>query len=376
MEVKKVLCVALFFALVVVVAESFDLNEKEVESEEGLWDLYERWRSHHTVSRSLDEKHNRFNVFKANVMHVHNTNKMDKPYKLKLNRFADMTNLEFRSIYAGSKINHHRMFRGTPRENATFIYHNVDKVPSSVDWRKKGAVTSVKDQGQCGSCWAFSTVVAVEGINQIKTHKLVSLSEQELVDCDTIENEGCNGGLMEAAFEFIKQHGITTASNYPYKAKDGMCDLLKVHTDLYRILTCKKTIILQESEPAVSIDGHENVPKNNEAALLKVVANQPVSVAIDAGGFDLQFYSEGVFTGECGTGLDHGVAIVGYGKTQDGTKYWIVKNSWGSEWGEKGYIRMQRGISDKKGLCGIAMEASYPIKKSSSKHSSFPKDEL
>ncbi|XP_020216660.1 vignain [Cajanus cajan] len=361
MEVKKVLWVALSFALVLGVAKSLDFSENELESEEGLWDLYERWRSHHTVSRSLSEKKNRFNVFKANVMHVHNTNKMDKPYKLKLNRFADMTNHEFRSIYAGSRVDHHRRFRGTPRENGTFMYHNFDRVPSSVDWRKKGAVTSVKDQGQCGSCWAFSTIVAVEGINQIKTHKLVSLSEQELVDCDTTGNQGCNGGLMEYAFDFIKQNGITTENNYPYEAKDGICDLSK------------------ESEPKVSIDGHETVPVNNEAALLKAVANQPVSVAIEAAGYNFQFYSEGVFTGECGTNLDHGVAIVGYGTTKDGTKYWIVKNSWGSEWGEKGYIRMQRSISDKKGLCGIAMEASYPIKKSSSNprdHSSFPKDEL
>nr|1S4V_A Chain A, cysteine endopeptidase [Ricinus communis]1S4V_B Chain B, cysteine endopeptidase [Ricinus communis] len=221
-------------------------------------------------------------------------------------------------------------------------------VPASVDWRKKGAVTSVKDQGQCGSCWAFSTIVAVEGINQIKTNKLVSLSEQELVDCDTDQNQGCNGGLMDYAFEFIKQRGgITTEANYPYEAYDGTCDVSK------------------ENAPAVSIDGHENVPENDENALLKAVANQPVSVAIDAGGSDFQFYSEGVFTGSCGTELDHGVAIVGYGTTIDGTKYWTVKNSWGPEWGEKGYIRMERGISDKEGLCGIAMEASYPIKKSS-----------
>lgn len=364
MAFKKIFLVALSLCLVVGIAESFDFHEKELETEESLWEMYERWRSHHTISRNLDEKHKRFNVFKENVKYVHNFNKQDKPYKLKLNKFGDMTNHEFRSAYAGSKVKHHRMLRGTTRSNGTFMYENVVNIPPSIDWRKKGAVTGVKDQGQCGSCWAFSTVVAVEGINQIKTKNLVSLSEQELVDCDNTENQGCNGGLMDYAFEFIKQKGgITGEQTYPYKAEDGSCDVSKMNS------------------PIVSIDGHENVPANNENALLKAAANQPVSVAIDAGGSDFQFYSEGVFTGECGTELDHGVAVVGYGTTLDGTKYWIVKNSWGAEWGEKGYIRMQRGISAKQGLCGIAMEASYPIKNSANNpkaqsSSSSSKDEL
>lgn len=151
METKKLLWVILSIALILGISESFDFHEKELETEESLWDLYERWRSHHTVSRSLDEKHKRFNVFKANALHVHNTNKMDKPYKLKLNKFADMTNHEFRSAYAGSKVNHHRMFRGTPRgSSGSFMYENVGSVPASVDWRKKGAVAPVKNQGQCG----------------------------------------------------------------------------------------------------------------------------------------------------------------------------------------------------------------------------------
>ncbi|PON85243.1 Cyseine protease [Trema orientale] len=362
METKKFLLVVISLALVLGIGESFDFHEEELESEESLWDLYGRWRSQHTVSRSLDEKHKRFNVFKENVKHVHNTNKKDKPYKLKLNKFADMTNHEFRSTYADSKIKHHRMFRGSQHGTVKFMYEKVDSVPASVDWRKKGAVNAVKDQGNCGSCWAFSTVAAVEGINKIKTNMLVSLSEQELVDCDNEQNQGCNGGLMEYAFEYIKKRGgLTTETYYPYKAEDGSCDASK------------------ENSPAVSIDGHENVPENDEDALQKAVANQPVSVAIDAGSSDFQFYSEGVFNGYCGTELNHGVAVVGYGTTLDGTKYWIVRNSWGPEWGEKGYIRMQRHVSDKEGLCGIAMEASYPIKNSSTNPegpSSPRKDEL
>ncbi|XP_023756136.1 vignain [Lactuca sativa] len=363
MAINKFLLVFLSLALVLGIAQSFDFHEKELETEDSLWDMYERWRSHHKVAASHQEKQRRFNVFKANAFHVHETNKMDKPYKLKLNKFADMTNHEFKSKFAGSKIKHHRMLQGDRIGNKTFMYANVDSVPTSVDWRKKGAVTPVKDQGQCGSCWAFSTVVAVEGINYIKTKELVSLSEQELIDCDTKENQGCNGGLMDLAFDYIKKiGGLTKEDNYPYMALDGRCNSKK------------------ENTPVVSIDGHEDVPKNNEKALMKAVANQPVSVAIDAGEQDFQFYSEGVFTGKCGTELDHGVAAVGYGTTLDGTKYWIVKNSWGAEWGEKGYIRMQRGISDKRGLCGIAMEASYPIKKSANNPTSFakssPKDEL
>ncbi|KAJ9677959.1 hypothetical protein PVL29_022751 [Vitis rotundifolia] len=361
-KMKRFFVVALSLVLVVGIVESFDFHQKELETEESLWNLYERWRSHHTVSRSLDEKHKRFNVFKENVNFVHEFNKKDEPYKLKLNKFADMTNHEFRSTYAGSKVNHHRMFRGSQHAAGSFMYEKVKSVPPSVDWRKKGAVTPIKDQGQCGSCWAFSTVVAVEGINHIKTNKLVSLSEQELVDCDTSENQGCNGGLMEYAFEFIKEKGgITTEQSYPYTAEDGTCDVSKVNS------------------PVVSIDGHETVPPNNEDALLKAAANQPISVAIDAGGSAFQFYSEGVFAGRCGTSLDHGVAIVGYGTTLDGTKYWIVKNSWGTDWGENGYIRMKRGISAKEGLCGIAIEASYPIKNSSTNPvgaSSSLKDEL
>ncbi|KAI3467625.1 hypothetical protein Pfo_024288 [Paulownia fortunei] len=344
MGLGRVLLVSIFLAAVFCLANSIEFTEKDLVSDESLWDLYERWRSHHTVSRDLTEKRKRFNVFKANVQHIHKVNQMDKPYKLKLNKFADMTNHEFRNSYS-SKIRHHRMLRGN-RASTGFMHEKAENLPASVDWRQQGAVTAIKDQGNCGSCWAFSTVVGVEGINKLKTGKLVSLSEQELVDCEK-DNEGCNGGLMKNAFEFIKkQGGLTTENIYPYTAKDGNCDATKMNA------------------PVVMIDGHENVPANNENALMKAAANQPVSVAIDAGGSDMQFYSEGVFTGHCGTELDHGVAVVGYGTTLDGTKYWT------------GYIRMQRDVGAEEGLCGIAMDASYPVKLSPDNPTPPPKDEL
>ncbi|XP_038971985.1 thiol protease SEN102-like [Phoenix dactylifera] len=341
----KVLLSGVLVALAFAFVHGVPFDDRDLATEESLWNLYERWRSHHTVSRDLE--HERFNVFKENVKFIHEFNKEGATFKLALNKFGDMTNQEFRSWYAGSKVQHRRLRRGRPHGTGSFMHENARDLPALVDWRQKGAVTSIKDQGQCGSCWAFSTVVAVEGINQIKTRELISLSEQELVDCDDRDNNGCNGGLMEHAFEFIVRNGgITTEAEYPYRAKDGRCDASK------------------ENSAVVTIDGYENVPANNEAALMKAVAHQPVSAAIEASGTAFQFYSEGVFTGACGTDLDHGVAIVGYGTTEDGTKYWIVKNSWGPEWGEKGYIRMERGIRAKHGKCGIAMEASYPIKTS------------
>ncbi|KAL0907324.1 hypothetical protein M5K25_021725 [Dendrobium thyrsiflorum] len=358
MKLLYLLSALLFLAAT---ATAIDIVEKDLETEDSLWSLYERWRSHHTVSRDLDEKKKRFNVFKENARYIHEfNNRKDVPYKLSLNKFADLTNQEFRSTFASSRINHHRALRGSRRGGDSFMYESLDlhSLPSSVDWRQKGAVAPVKDQGQCGSCWAFSTVVAVEGINQIKTNNLVSLSEQELIDCDTEQNSGCNGGLMDYAFEYIKKNGgIASEAAYPYAAEDGSC-------------------AVEKSAHVVSIDGHEDVPANDENSLLKAVANQPVSIAIEASGFGFQFYSEGVFTGRCGTELDHGVAIVGYGKTQQGTKYWIVRNSWGEDWGEGGYIRMHRGISDRKGLCGLAMEPSYPIKTSPNPTDKRRRDEL
>ncbi|KZV18481.1 hypothetical protein F511_20123 [Dorcoceras hygrometricum] len=301
---------------------------------------HERWmRKYGRVYKDKADKAKRFKVFKKNVEFIEHSNSQGtRTYKLGINEFADLENHEFRSTRNGyKKFPHKKSF-------TSFRYEGVKDVPESIDWREKGAVTGVKDQGQCGSCWAFSTVAAMEGVNQISTSKLISLSEQELMDCDrTNDNQGCEGGLMEAAFKFIvKNKGLTTESDYPYKGTDGTCNSQK------------------EASSAVKITGYEDVPADDESALLKAVANQPVSVSIDASGAFFQFYSGGLISGDCGTNLDHGVTAVGYGKTENGTKYWLVKNSWGADWGEAGYLRVERGVEAKQGMCGIAMQACYP----------------
>ncbi|KAL3538853.1 hypothetical protein ACH5RR_002219 [Cinchona calisaya] len=310
--------------------------------------LYQSWLVKHGKNyNALDEKEKRFEIFKDNLRFInqHNDQK-NLPYKLGLNKFADLTNEEYRAKFVGGRMDRtNRLMKR--RTHDRYAFQAGDDLPESVDWRAKGAVAPVKDQGQCGSCWAFSTIGAVEGINQIVTGELVPLSEQELVDCDTSYNQGCNGGLMDYAFDFIvKNGGIDSEEDYPYHARNGTCDQ-------YR-----------KNARVVSIDSYEDVRENDEKSLRKAVANQPVSVAIEAGGRAFQLYNSGVFTGHCGTQLDHGVVAVGYG-SENGVDYWIVRNSWGSGWGENGYIKLERNLANvTTGKCGIAIEPSYPVKTS------------
>ncbi|MBA0880388.1 hypothetical protein Goshw_011080 [Gossypium schwendimanii] len=304
---------------------------------------YKQWMVEHGRTYEMQEEETmRFQIFKNNLEFIENFNKMgNQTYNLSTNEFADLTNEEFLTNFAGyvfsSKNVSHKIKR--------FRYENLINVPDSIDWRKKGAVTEIKYQGSCGSCWAFSTVAAVEGVVKIKTGKLVSLSEQQLVDCARTERtRGCDGGWMDDGFEYIgRNQGLAKESKYPYTGKDGKCSRRK------------------ETFRAAQITGYEDVPRDNEEALLKAASRQPVAVALDCSGYGFQFYSGGVYGGPCRTRLNHAVTVVGYGTSEDGIKYWLVKNSWGKSWGESGYMRIKRDVHSKKGLCGIAKKPSYPV---------------
>ncbi|XP_017265113.1 cathepsin L.1 [Kryptolebias marmoratus] len=265
-----------------------------------------------------------------------------KSYRLGMTYFADMENKEYRQLISKGCL---KAFNTSlPRRGSAFLQLPEEtSLPDTVDWRDKGYVTPIKDQKQCGSCWAFSATGSLEGQNFRKTGKLVSLSEQQLVDCSgDYGNMGCNGGWMDYAFQYIQANGgIDTEDSYPYEAEDGQCR--------YNPNTIGATCT-----------GFVDVSQGDENALQQAVATiGPVSIGIDAGHASFQLYESGVYDEpECSsTELDHGVLAVGYG-TKQGKDYWLVKNSWGLEWGDKGYIMMSRNKSNQ---CGVATAASYPL---------------
>jgi len=311
-------------------------------------ELWRKFKETHNKFYTKQEEVKRFNIFKKNLKLINTHNLAAKvgiistTMQLGVTKFADMTNEEFRAERNG--------FRGAAqgRSKAHFehrVRSDVNALPASVDWRTKNLVTPVKDQGQCGSCWAFSAVASLEGQHAKSSGKLVSLSEQNLVDCSTKEgNQGCNGGLMDDAFQYVKDAGgIDTETSYPYEGKDDTCKFNKANV-------------------GATLKSWVDVKSGDEAALADAAANVgPIAVAIDASSIWFQLYFGGVYDHtDCGNkpeNLDHGVTVVGYG-TDNGTDYWLIKNSWGdSFWGEKGYLRLKRNANN---LCGVATQASYP----------------
>ena len=308
----------------------------------GTYPTFQQWSETNGRVYQPTERDYRESVYYANVAKIDAHNEGNFSWTMDVNQFADLTAAEFKAqVVSGS-------FRRSAVRNTTVgvrgLWSRAD-LPASVNWTAAGAVTPVKDQAQCGSCWAFSTTGSVESAWFLAKGTLPSVSEQQLVDCSTAEgNQGCNGGLMDYAFEYIiKNKGITTEAAYPYTA------------------TGPNTCVAAGKPVAATLSGYKDVPVNSETALETAIAQQPVSVAVEADQSVFQFYSGGVMDSACGTQLDHGVLAVGYG-TLGGKEYYLVKNSWGASWGANGYILLGRGAKfNPSGQCGLQMAASYPV---------------
>jgi len=325
----------------IVVAVAYCANAIPYNHENNEWTT---WKNLHEKSYAIHEENHRRMIWDENkrfvLRHNYEYDLGKHTYKVGLNKFADLTNEEFRAMYLGSVQSADPYEPYCTAENNTKILFGL---PDTVDWRKEGYVTGIKDQAQCGSCWAFSATGSLEGQNYKKTGKLVSFSEQNLVDCSGEQgNDGCGGGFSDAAYRYINVNGgIDTEESYPYLAVDGKC-----HYDA--------------ANSAATVSGCIQTKTKSEAHLKTATATiGPLSVAIDAGHQSFQLYEEGIYyEPECSEDfLDHGVLIVGYG-SDNGQDYWLVKNSWGETWGNMGgYLKMSRNRDNN---CGISTRAIYP----------------
>ncbi|KAG7353563.1 peptidase C1A, papain family protein [Nitzschia inconspicua] len=320
-----------------------DTHDKEYTTEEEAMDRLKIWM----------ENHER--------MEAHN-NQVPKPsFTLGHNEFSDMTNDEFQQrfrlgIYSNTEAQmakkQAQKLVNSDAASASKMARHLEEInpldlPEQVNWVALGGVTPVKNQGACGSCWAFSTTGALEGAKFVHTGELVSLSEQNLLDCDHTDM-GCSGGLMDNAFKFDeKTGGLCSEEDYPYKAKQGRVCLTNC-TDV----------------PGTIVSTFYDVPPGNTQTLMAALSMQPISVAVQANQFVFQFYKTGVLTDDsCGKAgdLDHGVLAAGYGTdSETGEPYFLIKNSWGDKWGENGYIRMSRKSKNQYGMCALLKMASYP----------------
>ncbi|CAG0892787.1 unnamed protein product [Darwinula stevensoni] len=314
--------------------------------------ILEEWETfkleHDKKYASEEEEQFRMNVYLENRHYVAEHNQMfargATTFSVALNKYSDLLLHEFMEKMTGYLGETESSDRSGSLVPSSWIEPLHTNPPAEMDWRTRGAVTPVKDQGHCGSCWAFSATGSVEGLHFRKTGNLVSLSEQNLIDCSKNFNHGCSGGWMQLAFQYIRdKDGIDTEESYPYEGKDGICRY-------------------NPSTQGANVTGYVVLPKGDEDTLQKAVASVgPISIAIDAGHQSFFSYHEGIYIEpNCSNKtMNHGVLAVGYGVDEEtGIPYWLVKNSWGKSWGENGYVRMARNQGNQ---CGVATEASFPL---------------
>ena len=291
---------------------------------------FAQWKLQHGKVYASSENEYRLTVFNNNIKQIKKLNDNSETATFGINKFADLTPEEFKVKHTGFK---------QVDVSAPEVELSLENVPASIDWVKKGAVTSIKNQEQCGGCWAFATAANLESYQFLTKNRLESLSMQQLIDCSTAYgNEGCNGGLNSWAYQYVAKQGIELNSQYPFTQQNNACKY-------------------DASKVVFRIGGFNRVPKYNNAQLKAAVAQQPVSIGIDATA--LQFYTGGILNTNCGQQLDHAVSIVGY-STQNGTPFWLGKNSWGAGWGENGFFQILRRIDNGPSPCGVSEQPTYP----------------
>jgi C1A family cysteine protease len=292
--------------------------------------LFGEWMTKYKKVYGVSEAPMRFALWNQAYDFAVEHNAKNLSWTCGVNQFSDLTKEEFSAMYLG--------YNWKPNRERKVQLLDESNTATTVDWRTKGAVTPIKNQGQCGACWSFSTTGSLEGLHFIKNGTLLSFSEQQLVDCSSsYGNEGCNGGLMDDAFQYVEAEGIELESTYPYTAMSGDCQY-------------------SASQTVFKNTGYSDVKVNSPTQLKAAVNKGPVSIAIEADQNVFQQYTSGIISSGCGTNLDHGVLIVGYG-----SNYWIVKNSWGTTWGQKGYVNIASGTQNNgAGVCGINSDPSYP----------------
>ncbi|KAM0877030.1 hypothetical protein ACQ4PT_035807 [Festuca glaucescens] len=333
------------------VADKIYVSLENVASEESMRGLYERWYALYMHDNDSNDKEKRFTIFKEEARAVYKLNEGGARVKHHLNLFVDMTQDEYAESFANCS-----PLEIQPRGEITINLHQPsqyypDKLPLTVDWRTvDGVLTSVKKQGKCGSCWAIAAAGAMESIHFLKNKKRTNLSVQELVDCSS-GNKGCNGSSAFKAFQYvINKHGIHSSEQYPYMGNGSHCTT-------------------PPGSPVMYIKRYYYVHQRNEKMLMDAVSHAPIVVPIvGINTTEFRRYSGGIFRGPCEAENGHQALLVGYGTTPSddandpGVKYWVVKNSWGESWGERGYMRIERGHEADGGLCGIMLRrALYPV---------------
>mmetsp|Transcript_111395 Transcript_111395/g.325851 ORF Transcript_111395/g.325851 Transcript_111395/m.325851 type:complete len:357 (+) Transcript_111395:80-1150(+) len=348
MALLLVLVCAAFMAIASADADAAPTFEAQARDSKSMAKEFETFCEEFGKKYTPEERAARFVVFKANLAYIHAENAKGHPFELGLNSYGDLSHLEFLATSLGLKTSNSTKRWGGLAHLGSAVAKDV-AMPASVDWRKRGAITPVKKQESCSSCWTFSAAGALSAAWEIETGNLVALSEQQLLDC-TGGNTDCRGGNMDSAFGYALGAGLCTAASYPYQAREG---------------TCRAPGSCFVAIPLGSVIGYRDVSPNDERALMEAVAQQPVSVGIEAKGMAFRFYKTGVYARECGADPNHAVLLVGYG-VQGSTPIWLVKNSWGTDWGESGYFRMARG-TDESGCesivvaADVAEEGSNPV---------------